>query len=94
MTLAAQRVRDVLEQEHAVLRREVEARLAEYYFESSRDRFNIYPHITTAALRQLADTGEVVTEAGATRGSSVIPTIHFAETRGRATNIDRAAARR
>lgn len=94
VTLAAQRVRDVLEQEHAVLRREVEARLAEYYFESSSDRFNIYPHITTAALRQLIGSGEVITEEGATRGSSVIPTIHFSETKGRATNINRAAARK
>ncbi|SDT00681.1 hypothetical protein SAMN04488543_2827 [Friedmanniella luteola] len=94
MTVAAQRIRDVLEQEYAVLRREVEARLAEYYFESSSDRFNIYPHITTAALRQLTDSGEVVAEEGATRGSSVIPTIHFSETKGRATNINRAAARK
>lgn len=94
MALAAQRVRDVLDQEHAALRREVEARLAEYYFESSSDRFNIYPHITTAALRQMTDAGELVTREGATRGSSVIPTIHFADTKGRATNISRAAARK
>lgn len=94
MALAAQRIRDVLDQEHAVLRREVEARLAEYYFERSSDRFNIYPHITTAALRQMTDAGELVTEEGATRGSSVIPTIHFTETKGRVTNINRAAARK
>jgi hypothetical protein len=89
---AKRRILDVLDDQHAVVPLELEARLAEAGFAGSG--LNIDPHHVTAAVRDLVSEGEVLRAGGSTRGGRDIDTIQPADQRRRGTVIAKAAARK
>jgi hypothetical protein len=89
---AADRIREIIADQHAVVRREVESRISEGYWSSSGQ--NINPHHVTNALRDLVQSGELEWVTGPTRGGTQIETLQPTNRAGRADRIDRAAARK
>jgi len=89
---AAAAVMRVLEEHHAVVHPELEARIAEANFAQSRG--NIDPHHITNALRDLRDRRQIEWAEGTTRGGHTIETIQLTNTRRRATKTTATAARK
>ena len=89
---AAAAVMRVLEEHHAVVHPELEARIAEANFAQSRG--NIDPHHITNALRDLRDSRQIEWAEGTTRGGHTIETIQLTNTRLRATKTTATAARK
>ncbi len=92
---AVDRIREILSTEHAVVRREIESRICEGYFQSSNQ--NIDPHHVTNALRFLTDQRgefEWVTAPTRGQGKQPVPTLQPVDRTGRATKIEQAAARK
>lgn len=92
---AVDRIREILSTEHAVVRREIESRISEGYFQSSNQ--NIDPHHVTNALRFLTDERgefEWVTAPTRGQGKQPVPTLQPVDRTGRATKIEQAAARK
>lgn len=90
--MAIDRVREIVATEHTVLRRELESRISEGYFASSRE--NIDPHHVSNAIRFLVDRGELKWDTTAARGGAQITTLQPTDRTGRGDRIDRAAARK
>jgi hypothetical protein len=90
--LAADRIREILAEQHAVVRRELESRIGEGYWSGSWQ--NIDPHHVSNALRVLLDSGEVEWATGTTRGGAQVETLQPTDRAGRGDRIDRAAARK
>lgn len=89
---AAERVREIIAEQHAAVRRELESRIAEGYWPGSGQ--NINPHHVSNALRDLVQSGEMEWVTGPTRGGAQIETLQPTDRAGRADRIDRAAARK
>ena len=89
---ATVRIRELLDEQHAVVRRELESRLAEGYWPTSGQ--NINPHHVTNALRYLTNADEVEWISEQTRGGAWVRTLQPTDRIGRADKIDRAAARK
>lgn len=92
---AVDRIREILSTEHAVVRREVESRISEGYWQSSGQ--NIDPHHVSNALRFLTkQRGEFewVTARTRGKGKQPVPTLQPVDRTGRATKIEQAAARK
>ncbi|SFW11541.1 hypothetical protein [Amycolatopsis australiensis] len=90
---AEERIREVLNVEHAVVPLELEARISEAGYADSG--ININPHHISNALRNLVARGEVLrTGPVASRGGHQIETIQPADQRRRKTAITHAAARK
>ncbi|MFI6100803.1 hypothetical protein ACIA8G_35085 [Lentzea sp. NPDC051213] len=90
---AKQRVREVLDVEHAVVGAELTARISEAGFNKSGQ--NIDAHHVTNALRELTAAGDIIqVDPEATRGKHTIKTIQPADQKRRKTAIARAAARK
>lgn len=92
---AVDRIREILSTEHAVVRREIEARISEGYFQSSRQ--NIDPHHVSNALRFLTDQREEFEWVSAPtrgKGKQPIATLQPVNRTGRSTKIEKAAARK
>jgi hypothetical protein len=89
---AAERIREIIAEQHAVVRREVESRVSEGYWSGSGQ--NINPHHVSNALRDLVKRGEMEWVTGATRGGAQVETLQPTNRGGRADRIDRAAARK
>jgi hypothetical protein len=86
-------IKRVLDEHHAVVHPEIEARVAEGEFASSTG--NINPHHITTALRSLQKTGELIYDRAPARGGRIeIVTIQPANQHRRATKIEKAAARK
>lgn len=86
-------IRTILDEHHAVVPPEMEARIAEGKFASSPG--NINPHHITTALQSLRRTGELIYDQAPARGGRVeITTIQPADQYRRATTIAKAAARK
>lgn len=83
---------EVLATEQAVVHAELEARISEGNFASSRD--NIDPHHLTNALRELDNENVIIWDKAPAKGGHVIETIQPADQRRRATKIAHAAARK
>lgn len=90
--MAVDRIREVIAVEHAVLRRELESRLSEGFFATSRE--NIDPHHVSNGIRRLLERGELVQHGATARGGAHITTLQPADRTGRGDRIDRAAARK
>lgn len=87
------RILAILDAEHALVKPEALARLAEGYHH--HDSRNVDPHVTGVALQELEQEGRVVTSSTtATRGGTRIATIQPADQRRRNTAIAKAAARK
>lgn len=91
--LAESRIHATLVEHLAVVHPELESRLAERYWHGSTSS-NIDPHHITNALRDLRNAGVIEWVTGTTRGGHDLKTIQLADRKGRATKIDRAAARK
>lgn len=65
---AVDRIREILAVEHAVVRRELEGRIAEGHWPGSGE--NINPHHITNAVQQLLRRYEVQWVGGTTRGGA------------------------
>lgn len=90
---AVDRVREILATELAVVRREIESRISEGYWQSSGQ--NIDPHHVTNAVRFLVEErGELEWVKTPTKGGAQIATLQPVNRTGRATKIDQAAARK
>lgn len=92
---AVDRIHEILSTEHALVRREVESRISEGYWQSSGE--NIDPHHVSNALRYLTDElGELEWVSAMTRGKGKrpVPTLQPVNRTGRGTKIDKAAARK
>lgn len=89
---AADRIREIIAEQHAVVRREIESRLAEGHWPTSGQ--NINPHHVTNALRDLVQREELEWVSGTTRGGANVETLQPTDRTGRADKIDRAAARK
>lgn len=89
---AKDRIREVLDEQHAVVLLELEARISEAGFSDSG--INIDPHHITTALRELVASGDVIRTSETTRGGQAIETIQPADPRRRATAITAAARRK
>jgi hypothetical protein len=85
-------VLDILKQEHAVTRRELEARGSDRAWAPEFKPIN--PHIFTVALRELQDEGIVDVLSGRTRGLvGEVATYHYANPSSM-TRVEQAAARK
>jgi hypothetical protein len=89
---AVDRIREILAVEHAVVRRELESRIAEGYWPSSGE--NINPHHVSNAVRFLVGRGEFQWVGAATKGGARVETLQPVDRTGRGVRIDRAAARK
>jgi hypothetical protein len=86
-------IKRVLDEHHAVVLSEIEARIAEGEFASSTG--NVNPHHITTALRTLREAGELIYDRAPARGGGPdIETIQPADQHRRATKIEKAAARK
>lgn len=85
-------IMSTLTEHHAVVRPELESRIGERYF--ARDTRNLDPHHVSPALRGLIDEGLVTRTSAVARGGKTIETLQLTDRTGRATKIDRAAARK
>lgn len=91
--LAKGRIRHVLDEHHATVALELEARISET--RSTTGAISLDPHHVTAAVRELVASGELVRAPGAVRGGGEpIETIQPADQRKRITVIERTAARK
>jgi hypothetical protein len=89
---AVDRIREIVAVEHAVVRRELESRIAEGHWAGSGE--NIDPHHITNAVRHLVSRNEVHWVGGTTRGGADVETLQPTDRTGRGDRIDRAAARK
>lgn len=90
---AVDRIREILAVEHVVVRREIESRITEGFWQGSGE--NIDAHHVTNAIRFLVDElGELTWVHRTTRGGAVVATLEPVDRTGRADRIDRAAARK
>jgi hypothetical protein len=89
---AAQAIMQTLNEHHAVVHAELEARLSEGEFADSLK--NINPHHITSALRDLHRSGQIIWDHTAARGGQVIDTIQPANQNRRSTKIAEAASRK
>ncbi|WP_292981243.1 hypothetical protein [Mycobacterium sp.] len=90
---AVDRIREILAVEHAVVRREVESRITEGFWQGSGD--NIDAHHVTNAIRFLVDErGELEWVYRTTRGKHTVATLEPVDRTGRSDRIDRAAGRK
>jgi len=91
---AKQRIREILDTEHAVVRAELEARISEAGFPGSG--LNIDPHHATRAFNDLRWRNREIlqTNAETTRGEYPVATIQPTNQRRRTTAITKAAQRR
>lgn len=89
---AVDRIKEILATEHAVVRRELESRIAEGFW--PRSGLNIDPHHITNALASLVRAEEVEWVRGPTRGGADVETLQPTNRSGRGDRIDRAAARK
>lgn len=91
--LAKSKVRRALDEHHAVVALELEARISET--RSSTGDIAVDPHHITKAVGQLVRSGELTRVAGPVRGGGEpVETIQFVDQRKRKTATDRAAARK
>ena len=89
--LATQAITDLIDTEHALLRTEIEARLADV---SDPNRPHIDPHHLTEAIRRLLADGTLEELVLPTRGGQSIPILIPAQRPGKDTLVTRAAARK
>jgi hypothetical protein len=90
---AVERIREIMAAEHAVVRREIESRITEGFWQGSGE--NIDAHHVTNAIRFLVDElGELAWVRRTTRGGAVVATLEPVDRTGRSDRIDRAAARK
>lgn len=89
---AAMMIMRVLDERHAVVHAELEARIAEGEYADSRN--NINPHHITTALRDLRQSRQIVWDHGTARGGQTIATIQPADQRRRSVKIENTAARK
>lgn len=89
---AVDRIRDIIDTEHALVRRELESRISEGYYQSSGQ--NIDPHHVSNATRFLEGRGELEWVQAKARGGATIATLQPTNRAGRSDRIDRAAARK
>jgi hypothetical protein len=82
----------LLDEHHALVHPELEARIAEASHIGSTN--NIDPHHITTALRELRDSGRIEWIETTARGGQKITTIQPVDTARRATKITKAAARK
>lgn len=85
-------IMDTLNQELAVVRLELEARVSEHFYVGHAS--NIDPHHVTTALRELKSDNLIQRVTAPSRGGHQIETIQPANRTNRSTAIDRAAARK
>ena len=88
---AVDRIREIIAEQHAAVRCELESRIAEGYWPSSGQ--NIDPHHITNAVRHLVRRGELEWIGGTTRGGADVETLQPSNRTGRGDRIDRAAPR-
>ncbi len=85
-------IMSTLAEHHAVVRPELESRIGERYY--TGDTRNLDPHHVSPALRGLINEGLVTRTSATARGGRTIETLQLTDRTGRATKIDRAAARK
>lgn len=78
--------REIIAEQHAAVRRELESRIAEGYWPGSGQ--NINPHHVSNTLRGLVESGEMEWVTGPTRGGAQIETLQPTDRAGRADRID------
>jgi hypothetical protein len=83
---------DLLRQEHAVLWAEAQAKIGDARWPSVPTRID--PHHLTTARGQLLAGNRIASMTATTRGGHKVPVLHLADTRGIATQIEKAAARK
>lgn len=86
------RIVELLDEHHAVVNAELQARIAEAGYRNSG--LNIDPHHVTTALRRLYADETIVNESAETRGGREITTIRLARVRRRETKIAIATRRK
>lgn len=89
---AAQAITSLLDEHHALVGPELEARIAERYFKTSPG--NIDPHHVTTARNNLLQSNHIQEITGTTRGNRQVKTLQLTGVRLRKTAVSRAAARR
>jgi len=89
---AAGRIVDVLDEQHAVVNPELQARISEAGHRGSG--LNVDPHHVTTALRRLSLSGIVVTQRSTTRGWREIVTFRLGKVTRRETKIEKATQRK
>lgn len=89
---AEARIVEILNEQHAVVHPELEARIAEAGYRDSG--LNIDTHHVTTALNNLYDDDYILSESSRTRGGRVVKTIRFTDTRRRATKVTIATRRK
>jgi len=99
VALARTEIVKLLEKQHAVTIREMEARLAEpddpTLLHDAKAARGIDPYHLSTARQQLLEAGTITSAAHTTRGSGApINLIHLTSTKGRATKINKAKARK
>jgi hypothetical protein len=90
--LAAQGIRELLAQEFAAVPAEMEARISDTKWPTLPSPVD--PHHITTARRQLANSGIIRPLTATTLGRRSVTVFHPSDTRGRLTDISRAAARK
>lgn len=86
------RIREIIDTQYAVVRRELESRISEGYYQSSGQ--NIDPHHVSNAIRFLEGRGELEWVHTKARGGAMVATLQPTNRTGRSDRIDRAAARK
>lgn len=89
---AAATIMRLLDEQHALVKPEVVARVSEGSFDGAPD--NIDPHHVTTALTELARSGRIIRDYSASRGGAVNPTFTPADQHRRTTKIEKASARK
>lgn len=89
---AKQRVREILDTEHAVVYPELEARIGEGYHRDSG--LNIDPHHVLNAVKELTTAGEIIRRWDPTRSGQDVQTLQPANQHRRTTAIANAAGRK
>ncbi len=92
MALGRKAILELLEEEHAAVWLEVEAKVADHAWHSLRRP--VQPHHLTTARTQLRREGVIKESPGATRGGAAISVLHLADLRRRKKAFERAAARK
>jgi hypothetical protein len=83
---------DLLRQEHAVLWSEAQAKISDTRWTSLPTRID--PHHLSTARLQLLRSKRITIVVASTRGGHQVPVMHLADTRGVATRVATAAARK
>lgn len=89
---AASRIVEVLNDQHAVVAPELQARIAEAGYR--RSGMNVDPHHITTALNHLFAEGTLASEVARTRGGREVVTIRLRNVRRRETRIQKATGRK